>query len=913
MQKYFVELSGYFIMLVVMFYLFLAFLVFSIRKESRKKAVFTLQSVLIFVMQLLCFMTIYFRLGNWEYLFFYAFVQVFLFAAMTFPQMLYEKVNRLLLNNMCMLLGISFVILSRLSLQKAVKQLTITILSFAIGLLVPVVIKKLKFWGELTWGYCGLGILALLAVYVTGNITHGSKLSFSIADITFQPSEFVKLLFVFFLAAAFIKKPNFGRVSLITVFAALHVGILVLSKDLGSALIFFVAYVFMLLLATGNYLYFCLGMLAGTAGALGGYFLFDHVRVRVLAWYNPFAFIDKQGYQITQSLFAIGSGNWFGMGLNNGAPADIPYVETDLIFSAVCEEMGVICGICVLFICISSFIKMMQIGLREQERFYRLIALGLGVIYIFQVFLTVGGGIKFIPLTGVTLPFISYGGSSVLTTMLLFFCVQAVFMRQAEQINVCPKDEQLTKKESRNVFFVMFTFILLFAVMTGYLIYFVLTNEQSLINNSYNSRQDMLMAQNYRGPIYASGGEILAESILAEDGSETRVYPYGGKFAHAVGFSTYGRTGVESQANYYLINSSVSLPEKVGNDVAGNKNPGDAVYTTFDVAVQEAAVKALDTYQGAIIVTEPSSGRVLAMVSNPTFDPNEIADIWDALTADKENSVLVNRATQGLYPPGSTFKIITALEYIRENRDTWMEYSYHCTGHHTADGNRINCYHGIDHGTVDFETSFAKSCNSSFANIGLLLDKEDFGKTLETLLFGQKLPVKFNYAQSSVYLTEDISTADMMQTSIGQGRTQMTPLHLNMITAAIGNNGVMMKPYVVDYVESADGKQVASFSPAIAGRVMSEEEAQILTELMAAVVEKGTATRLDGLSYTAAGKTGSAEYGNVKGESHAWFTGFAPAENPEICVTIILEGAGSGGDYAVPMAKRIFNAWFDRE
>lgn len=447
--------------------------------------------------------------------------------------------------------------------------------------------------------------------------------------------------------------------------------------------------------------------------------------------------------------------------------------------------------------------------------------------------------------------------------------------------------------------------------MTGYLVYFVSTKEQELINNSYNSRQEILISKNYRGNIYSADGMILAETIVDEKGTEQRKYPYGDKFSHAIGFSTHGKTGIEAQANYYLINSNIPFTEKVSNEVTDIKNPGDNVYTTLNVAIQEAAYKAIDTYKGAIIVTEPSTGRVLAMVSNPTFDPNTIANDYDQYVNDDSSSVLLNRATQGLYPPGSTFKMITALEYIREHADNWKDYHFDCMGFLSVEDNKISCYHGISHGKLDLTSSFAESCNSSFANIGLSLDYGKLKETLSQLLFNKDLPVKWNYSRSQVLTDETFSDAEMMQTAIGQGKTQMTPLHLNMITAAIANNGIMMKPYMVDYVETADGVLVKSFESTTYGRVMTEEEASIMKQLLTAVVEEGTATKLSGLSYTAAGKTGSAEYNNVKGESHAWFTGFAPVENPQICVTIILEGAGSGGDYAVPMAKRIFNAYFN--
>lgn len=453
-------------------------------------------------------------------------------------------------------------------------------------------------------------------------------------------------------------------------------------------------------------------------------------------------------------------------------------------------------------------------------------------------------------------------------------------------------------------------FAALFLFMIGFLAHFVAANEEDLVNNSYNSRQEILLSQNYRGTIYSRDGEVLAETVMDAGQNETRVYPFDNLFSHVVGYSTNGRMGVEAQANYYLINTNTSISNKVANDMAGVKNPGDNVYTTLDVQLQQVADEQLSVYKGAVVVTEVSTGKVLAMVSHPDFDPNEISEIWDSLISNESSSVLVNRATQGLYPPGSTFKIVTALEYIRENSDSYAEYTFSCPGYFKYGNSRISCYHGTSHGQVDFERSFAKSCNSSFANIGMGLDREAFAKTLDSLLFGKELPLNMSYSKSSTSVSEDMSDGDMMQTSIGQGQTQITPIHLNMITSAIANNGILMKPYVVDRVENDAGDIVKTFKPQEYGRLMSEEEARTLTALMTAVVENGTATKLSGQEYTAAGKTGSAEYGTVKGESHAWFTGFAPAENPEVCVTIIVEGAGSGGDYAVPIARRIFDAYF---
>lgn len=472
------------------------------------------------------------------------------------------------------------------------------------------------------------------------------------------------------------------------------------------------------------------------------------------------------------------------------------------------------------------------------------------------------------------------------------------------------KKPKKTKKTNMPIITVTYFFVAVFLGMMVYICHYSATNKQELINNSYNSRQKILTAKNIRGKIYSKDGEVLAETLTDSEGEEKRNYPYADLFSHAVGYSTNGRAGVEALGNYYLINSNAPLADKVANDVSGEKYPGDDVYTTLDVGLQQVAYNAIGVYKGAIIVTEPSTGKVLAMVSKPGFDPNEIDRIWEDLVEDKDNSILLNRTTQGLYPPGSTFKIITALEYIRENPDTYHSYGFNCNGSFSDNGDRINCYHGQSHGNVDLSSSFAKSCNSSFANMGLKLDRRRFNSTLKDLMFNQELPLNINYSKSRITVEQDSTNAEMMQVAIGQGTTGMTPIHLNMLTSAIANNGTVMKPYLVERVENNAGTVIKQFSPSSYKKLISEEEAAALTGLMTGVVENGTATRLKGLSYTAAGKTGSAEYNNVKEDSHAWFTGFAPAENPEICVTIIIEGAGSGGDYAVPIAKRIFDAYF---
>lgn len=468
------------------------------------------------------------------------------------------------------------------------------------------------------------------------------------------------------------------------------------------------------------------------------------------------------------------------------------------------------------------------------------------------------------------------------------------------------------RRRNRETMLVTYFFVFLMLAMMGNLVYFVVSDSETTINNSYNPRQELLASKNIRGKILDRNGEVLAQTLVGNGGNETRDYPYGNLFAHIVGYSTKGKTGVEALGNIHLLTSNAFIGERIKNEIGSEKNYGDNVVTTLDLALQKSAYNALGVYSGAIVVSEPSTGKILAMVSKPDFDPNQIVALWDELIGDDTSSVLVNRASQGLYPPGSTFKIITALEYYRQNQGNVEGYSYQCAGSFVYEGHKINCYHGSSHGRVNFQKSFEKSCNSSFVNIGLTLDLDQMEKDLNGLLFNASLPTDIVSNKSSYVLTSADDTYDVMQTVIGQGKTQMTPLHLNMLTCAIANGGKLMRPYVVDRIENYSGSVMKQYSSIKEADIMTADEAGFLKGLMAGVVENGTATKLKGLSYTAAGKTGSAEFNGEKADSHAWFTGFAPVEDPQIAVTIIVEGAGSGGDYAVPMARRIFDEYFGK-
>ena len=385
------ELSKYVILTLMIVYTFHCFYMVWRQDEEEKRELLHQQLTMIFFIDFTAFLVIYLKSMDFRVILFYIEMMIFFAAIQILYRIIYQNASLLLLNNMCMLLSVGFIMLCRLSLPSATKQLLIVAAGSAVSLVIPVMIRKMKFLKDLTWAYAGIGIVLLAAVLVLASTSYGAKLSL----MGIQPSEVIKITFVFFMASLLCTKVDFRKVVLATIVAVIHVGILVLSRD--------------------------------------------------LAWKDPMAVYQNEGYQIVQSLFAIGTGGWFGMGLCQGSPEKIPVVKNDFIFSAICEELGGIFAICLILVCTSFFLMIVTIALKIRNPFYKLIALGLGTEYAFQVFLTIGGATKFIPMTGVTLPLVSYGGSSVMCTILMLAIIQGLYILREDE------DEQIETQRKETI------------------------------------------------------------------------------------------------------------------------------------------------------------------------------------------------------------------------------------------------------------------------------------------------------------------------------------------------------------------------------------------------------------------------------------------------------------------------------
>ena len=334
--------------------------------------------------------------------------------------------------NFCVILLVTgFFMQTRLDNTRAFRQMLFALASIPIAAVFIFVMPRLKANRYLAIIAAVLGIVLLLAVLVIGKTTYGAKLNITIGPVTLQPSEFVKILFVYFIAVLLYLDSSLKGIITASALSIAHMLILVMSKDLGNAAIFFIIYLIMLYAATGRYEWLLVGFAIAAVALFVAYFALHHVRVRFMAWADPLSYPDNEAYQLCQSLFAIGTGGWFGSGLTMGMPTRIPLAHSDFIFASIAEEMGVLFSAVLILIYAGIFILTLKPSFGRESRFLRLFSIGLAVSFASQTFIMIGGVIRLIPSTGVTLPLVSYGGSSLISSMIIFGCIQGIYRLSA--------------------------------------------------------------------------------------------------------------------------------------------------------------------------------------------------------------------------------------------------------------------------------------------------------------------------------------------------------------------------------------------------------------------------------------------------------------------------------------------------
>jgi len=444
-----------------------------------------------------------------------------------------------------------------------------------------------------------------------------------------------------------------------------------------------------------------------------------------------------------------------------------------------------------------------------------------------------------------------------------------------------------------------------FLLLIGQLAYWQVIAAPSLQANPANQRAWELEKSTWRGGIYDRYGEILAVSRNSDNNKQLRIYPLGEEAVHIIGYNSrkYGKSGLEASYNGELlgINEEGSIRNLVYS-VIGRKKRGQDLILTLDNKLQEIAYKALGNHRGSIAIINPRTGEILALISKPSFSPDQLGSQWVKLNTDK-NSPLLNRATQGLYPPGSTLKILIAGAALEKGITNEKEL-FHCPGYIIINGRKLSCYNNEAHGEIDLSQALQVSCNVTFAKLGIRLGINGLNDYLSKMEKLDDSRLGIFLADSNLLKGKYLSPNGLAERAIGQGETLTTPFYMASLVGAIANNGTLMKPYLISEIRSSNGKIITKNLPIKEDQLFSPQVAQEVVKMMEKVVKVGTGKKaqIDGLDI--AGKTGTAE--NPHGKSHAWFIGFAPSQDPQLAIAVIVENGGTGGTIAAPIAKEIF-------
>lgn len=670
METAFLALVNYMSAGLLLAYNVQAFLCMRKKEQERKKTTAIVMKIEIAVIFALCFFTLYLRSNEVKYLLFFL-IQLVAYGVIDFVyRKLYPKMSGLLFNHMMLLLCVGSVMLARLDFNGAIRQFVIVAAALLAALFIPAFIRAMHRIERYGYAYLGLGIGILLLVFFFAGERLGARIWVKLFGVAMQPFEFVKILFIFGCAAVLLRAKSWKGTLAGMVLAGVHILLMAASNDLGGAMLFAVVFWVLLYCTDGKKRWIFGGVAAAGIACVAAYKLFSHVQVRVLAWRDPFSVVDNEGYQLSQSLFAIGNGGFFGTGLLKGAPEQIPVVTTDYIFSAVCEELGALFALGILGVYIHCMLLIIRMATRFSEDYYRLVFTGFATMFTTQVLLNVGGVTRMLPSTGVPLPFVSAGGSSAASMVLMFMLMQGMQEQCGTQAvakvykdGFVPGRMSEPAKKALRQCSVAFPVVLLAVAL--YFTGFICTEARTVIFNSYNRRQAKLEEQNARGTIYDAEGNPLAVTMLSEV-EEFRKYPYGNLYAHVVGQVQSGSSGLEAVKEIDLLSSSASELSKLLYRMKDAQIPGNNLFTTLRTDIQQCVYQELDGYEGAACVIDIASGGLLASVSFPDFEPEHVTEHQNVA-----NGPLFNRAFYGEYPVKDATGIFrAAAEAYREGIPT---------------------------------------------------------------------------------------------------------------------------------------------------------------------------------------------------------------------------------------------------
>lgn len=826
-------------------------------------------------------------------------------------------------------IGIAFV--TSLAPNLAVGQVMWLFVGVACMVLVLVFVRNLDKVANYKYTLMIVGFLLLLSPLVPGlgQEIYGSRIWLHIGSYSFQPGEIAKIVIVLFLAGYLAQNremlsvftwrvgpfrlPDIRTLLPLLLMWGIALVIVVFEKDLGSALVFFFVFLVMLYVATGKKFYLVIGLGLIAIGGIGAFMAFGHVQVRVNTWLDPFADAQNTGYQLTQAIYSIADGDLFGVGIGRGLAEQIPVVESDFIFAAIAEEIGLLgaAGVLLLFLCFA--VRGFVTAARAKSDVSSFVAVGLTSMIVLQAFIIVGGVTRLIPLTGLTLPFISQGGSSLIASFIIVGCLLRCGdegtgvnseMRQTGAIGAHGSDAVLGRVAlGKRLTGTMIVFSVLFAVLVANLTYLMVIKApeyQSMPSNNHTIAKEARME---RGTISTADGTVLATSVRQEDGSYKREYPAGELAAHIVGYTSqrFGTAGIEAAYNDTLRGEQnfASFTDVV-NSLAGIQTKGNDVVLSIDSRIQQAAQDALAGQVGAVVALNPETGAVYALASSPTFDAANYEELLTAAAdGGSDSSELFNRATQALYAPGSTFKMVT-LAAALQNHIATADTVYDSPGEMDIGNAPVTNVKKRSYGKITLEQALWYSSNTVFGQVGVQLGSDLLVQMATSFGFNEAIPFDLPLATSLMPDPEEMTTWETAWAACGEpvgehespAGPQATVLQMALVGSAIANEGAIMQPYLVDGIYNANGERSFSPIPVKLKQAMDADTAAAEIDIMKGVVTEGTGGKAALDDVAVAGKTGTHERGD--GSDDSWFVGMAPAADPKVVVAVVIEKGESG-------------------
>ena len=706
----------------------------------------------------------------------------------------------ILLPVVALLTGWGLLTIWRLAPSLGIKQ-TIWLFAGSVALVIglPVTQKALIYLRryKYIWLTIGLLLTALTLIFGTNPSGFGPRLWLGCCGLYFQPSEPLKILLILYLAAYFADRQPFTRKLLpllapTVLVSALAILVLVIQRDLGTASIMIFIYSAMIYVATGKKRLLLISLAGIVIAVILGYSLYDVVQIRLEAWINPWLDPSDRSYQIVQSLIAIASGGMSGRGPGMGYPNVVPISFSDFIFSAVAEEYGLPGTLGLMMAIMLLTFRAFAIGLKAPNRHMQFLAIGLAAYFGSQSVLIIGGNIRLLPLTGVTLPFFSYGGSSLITSLLGLYLLIG--------IGHAPAQSQVSTRRIQPAFhlaaFLMAGFVAIAMINS----WWALWRGPDLLTRTDNPRRTISDRFIQRGKILDRNGVPLSIS-LGTAGEYYRSYPFA-EAAHVIGYTDpfFGQDGAEQSLDAILRGLENQSPLVIWTNhlMYGLPPAGLDARISLDIELQSQAADLIGDAVGAVVLLDANSGEILVMHSSPTYDANQLQENWDALNSDPA-APFFNRALNGRYPPGPSLAPFLLAKTqtsgpLPEGIDQLLA---------STSQTVLTCTTLIEMPTT-WETAAKAGCPYPLTEIGLMLGESGLLNLLAELGFHQSPQIRLDAREA--FIPRGLPTPTV--TAFGQADVLVSPLQMALAAAALSNQGLRPDPNFLLEAEAHDGRWV---------------------------------------------------------------------------------------------------------